>query len=708
MGWLFFGLEHVFHPQFDETVSSVLTCDVLDGALRAPLHCYQYEKRSGDSLAEGVLLVPLFALGDRSLLTFKLLAVISTLCTLAVWLVVLGRYVGLRTAILFGLLYAFPPLTFARLNLVGTVASHHLINPLVAMQVALVLHICTAPRKASDWIRCVLCGLAAGLGSYFFYAYFIFNSFCLVCVFVCARQAFDLRRVGWLGAGFCAGFSPWIVRQVLDAGGGGYLARLGGGAGVSGMDMLRVFGFNVPHCLGYNYPNRAIGAADVVFVAMLCCGTGWFVFRTVRGWYATGYVDMGREWARCLTSLCIMAYPFYFVLCLAASPMHIGPFEYWPRVGLFAHFGASSLYQYRWMHSVYPFMLAAVAITVGMMYGKRRRAARYACMGGYILLLAVGVGKTLYLWDLQSAGIARYYKGYNYDRFANRSVLAGDVTTYAAARNRACALPRQNGSEAYRCLGIQAARFALQESQPTAFLQVAQARIPAARQFDFMYGVVVAAQEMDATGVSVCRDFLSAGDPQSFPLLWGFRFVGYRRYADLVNAAVLHAIIPQYERWMYADVFAPFALTEGGAPAGGEIEPPMVRGVGMLVGAEMLADPLQQVDYPLSASALAAVVPEPAILWEGVGRGCIETLVRFWRRVQMPPAVDFDGCRKALGREWQRCMRLVMALPPAVRPLVLQGMAREMQRRTVPEIVRVYFREQLKAVFNAVGVVSDD
>ena len=53
-----FAPSHVAHPYFDETVSGVLACDILDQSIRAPLFAYEYLNRSGDVLTEGFLLVP--------------------------------------------------------------------------------------------------------------------------------------------------------------------------------------------------------------------------------------------------------------------------------------------------------------------------------------------------------------------------------------------------------------------------------------------------------------------------------------------------------------------------------------------------------------------------------------------------------------------------------------------------------------------------
>src|SRR5210317_1296291 len=55
-----FAAEYISSPFSDEMSSGALAIDILDGKLRASFFSYQFEHRSGDSLLEGLLLVPFF------------------------------------------------------------------------------------------------------------------------------------------------------------------------------------------------------------------------------------------------------------------------------------------------------------------------------------------------------------------------------------------------------------------------------------------------------------------------------------------------------------------------------------------------------------------------------------------------------------------------------------------------------------------------
>ena len=214
-GLLLYGYSHIAHPGFDETASGVLTCDLLDGGLKAPLFVYQYESRSGDSLLEGFLLVPFFKFFGRSLFSLKFLALCSAFLSLLCWISLLKRYQGTGAACIFAVLFAFPPLMFARLNLMGTIASHHLVNPLLALQLLVLFRIVervSAPGKSWLWFGF---GLLSGLGSYIFYTYIIFNLYCLLFLLIASPRVFNLRRILWFLGGVGGRLFSLVCSNVL-------------------------------------------------------------------------------------------------------------------------------------------------------------------------------------------------------------------------------------------------------------------------------------------------------------------------------------------------------------------------------------------------------------------------------------------------------------------------------------------------------------
>ena len=185
---LVWGSSHVSHPAFDETASGVLACDILDEGLSTSFMAYQYESRSGDSLLEGLLLVPLFGLWGQSLFVLKLFSIFSALSTLLLWLYFLKRYARTNAILIFAALFVFSPPTFARLNLMSTVASHHLINPFLILQLIIFFRIFEFGKNAQKLWLWIMGGMVAGFGSYLFYTYFIFTFYCVLFLFFFGRE----------------------------------------------------------------------------------------------------------------------------------------------------------------------------------------------------------------------------------------------------------------------------------------------------------------------------------------------------------------------------------------------------------------------------------------------------------------------------------------------------------------------------------------
>ncbi len=218
---LVLGSSHVFHPVFDETASGVLACDILGGGLSASIMAYQYELRSGDSLLEGLLFVPLFGLGGQTVFVLKLFCILSALLTLLLWVFFLRRYVGMIAALLFAAFFVFSLSTVVRLNLLSTVASHHLINPFIVLQLIILFRIFEVGSDSRKLWLWFLGGVCAGFGSFLFYAYFIFNFFCALFLVFLGGKFLSLKRIGCCCTGFLMGFLPWIYRLKYSTGGSG-------------------------------------------------------------------------------------------------------------------------------------------------------------------------------------------------------------------------------------------------------------------------------------------------------------------------------------------------------------------------------------------------------------------------------------------------------------------------------------------------------
>ena len=124
----------------------------------------------------------------------------------------------------------------------------------------------------------------------------------------------------------------------------------------------------------------------------------------------------------------------------------------------------------------------------------------------------------------------------------------------------------------------------------------------------------------------------------------------------------------------------------------------VVRGVGMLVGAEMLFDPLLSPDYPLDSrlgEKLSSGLQE--VFYEGVGGGFAETFCRFLMNLLLPEDPDSPLYEKMLDVEWERCQALMSKLSPSHYDLVKRGFLIELQKRHLDDGIRKYLHKKLSS-----------
>jgi hypothetical protein len=134
--------------------------------------------------------------------------------------------------------------------------------------------------------------------------------------------------------------------------------------------------------------------------------------------------------------------------------------------------------------------------------------------------------------------------------------------------------------------------------------------------------------------------------PRIFYARWGYRHLGYKHYGFLLNREMILASIPSVQQWFFKDFLRVFDRQLSGyrGDQGKEnllrdldkvpdaYRPDTVRGIGMLVGAEMCFDPLLRPDYPLDSRA--GCIFEDALreaFYAGVEMGFAETASRFRR-----------------------------------------------------------------------------
>ena len=711
-GLLWYGYSHIAHPGFDETASGVLTCDLLDGKLKAPLFVYQYESRSGDSLLEGFLLVPFFKFFGRSLFSLKLLALCSAFLSLLCWIFLLKRCNGTGTACIFTALFAFPPLMFARLNLMGTIASHHLINPLMVLQLLVLFRIVertSAPGKAWLWFGF---GLLSGLGSYIFYTYIIFNAYCLLFLLVASPRVFTLPRMLWFLGGCVAGFSPWFARMSYSPAGGNYLATILKNVDFNVWAVIQNFLFNLPHSFGYNYPVRDMGILSPLFFLVLIV-MGWVivrdVFRKPAGSINRESIKTARLSPSLLLGMFVLCFPLFFLLCLSLSPMKISLFEYWPTIGFFGNFSVSDVYRYRWFYPLFPFYFAIIAVGSSLILqsvpARKLSSAGVLCLLGFFLLW--GAGKGIALYGKDDFKRIFFYKGYNYDQIVSRFVLSRSAPVdVKEAEQYAQNFPQETRGEIYRSMGTKVALVLARDPRGDEKLEHFLEKIDPSFLNDFVYGVVQAVQKLTEKEFRSLEKVLTKMSPIFFYENWGYRYLGYRYYDLFLNREKFLSEIPPLEKKFFVKTLKQFERQLADSTVDvlwdrlmAKIEevpipyqPAVIRGIGKLVGAEMLFDPLAAPDYPLDSRLGGRFASNnfKDAFYQGVGAGFAETLSRFWRRL-LPrdyPKELLDY--KILDRDWERCQHLMYRVSPLHAAQIKKGFFEEIQRKTFNDPIRSY------------------
>jgi hypothetical protein len=127
----------------------------------------------------------------------------------------------------------------------------------------------------------------------------------------------------------------------------------------------------------------------------------------------------------------------------------------------------------------------------------------------------------------------------------------------------------------------------------------------------------------------------------------------------------------------------------------------VVKGIGKLVGAEMLFDTLHAPDYPLDSrfgekfdSSLKKA------FYEGVGSGFAETLCRFWRMLLLPKDITSPLYGKMMDIEWERCHDLMSRMSPAQYPLIKKGFLHDLESRHFTQGIQNYLNNKFRDLRN--------
>jgi len=717
-GLLWYGLPNIYHPSLDEPTSGTLAFDLLNEGLRATLFTYQYFEHTGDVLLEGLSLVPLYKIFGCSLFSMKLFALLVSLLAMLLWIVLIKKYWGIRAAIIFSALFALPPPTFARLNLVGTLSSHHILNPILAAQLLLLFRFQERQRSCKPYLCVFWFGFFAGLGTYTFYSYIIFNVFCIAFLLLACRSFFRPKNLIIFSFGTLAGFSPWIVRCFYSLEGALFLKSLLGGSGEKKdvWNIVVTFLFNLPHSLSYTYPERTIGVTAVLFVACTFFCLLLITHHALREWVISRNKLCGEQRCRfplsILFGLFVVFFILFFLMAVSLSSKQIFPFEYWNNIGLFGTFAPVDCIRYRWFHFLYPFYFTTVAIGTDIIVRQlpRRRLCSAGLLAVVTFFIVLSAVKTLQMCNRENFPAAFAYKGYNFDTMATAFILRSMAPRHLeAAETIADRYPEENKSAIYQALGTKFVLKLLSISAPATDLSSYCARVPDIYRNDFIFGVVRTAQLVPEKKLIPFFAAVQQGWPELFYENWGFRQLAFKYYGTFLNYKKLLKNIPPAEQWFYKKFIDKFKktilagdrqeqkskLAEEILAVPVEYRKNVVFGLGKFIGSEMLFDPLTEPDYPLEGGFDLSVPHKLSLsFYRGMGAGIAETLCRFWRCIMPPSCLGEQKYTAMLEREWQRCHRLMDKLPQQNIVLIKTGFTAGLRKCYSNNCVKTFLHKQ--------------
>jgi hypothetical protein len=194
--------------------------------------------------------------------------------------------------------------------------------------------------------------------------------------------------------------------------------------------------------------------------------------------------------------------------------------------------------------------------------------------------------------------------------------------------------------------------------------------------------------------------------PVPFYENWGYRALGYRYYDLFLNREKFLGEISPLEKKVFVKTLKQFedqlsnntvdvlwgnlvdTIEEVPVP----YQPSVIRGVGKLVGAEMLFDPMGKPNYPLDSRLGERFASNnfKDAFYEGVGAGFAETLSRFWRRFLFKDNASDPLNLSLPDRDWKHCQHLMNRAFPLYAAQIKKGFFEEIQRKTFNGPIRSY------------------
>ena len=253
----------------EETVCGVFAHDLLHDDLKLPFHKYQHVEWCGDTLMDGVLAVPLFALLGESIVTLKLIPLFFSLGTLVLWYMFLKRFVNRNIAILTALLFILSPVYFTRLGLIAAIP-HTELN---FFSIAAVYCFFKFISSKGDYVSLVLFGLISGIGIYCHYLFLITLACCFLFWFVSDRWFFIKKTFVTFILFLTLGLIPWIITNIYNYPYGLPILRGHFNPVLHLKKFLRLISYNIPHSLGFDYVslNNGIVFSFLYYAVFVLC-----------------------------------------------------------------------------------------------------------------------------------------------------------------------------------------------------------------------------------------------------------------------------------------------------------------------------------------------------------------------------------------------------------------------------------------------------
>ena len=290
---------------------------------------------------------------------------------------------------------------------------------------------------------------------------------------------------------------------------------------------------------------------------------------------------------------------------------------------------------------------------------------------------------------------------------ASRFVLGGNsLSDVMGADQYAQDFPEETRGEVYRSMGTKVALDLALDPRRDEKIEHIMEEIAPDFINDFVYGLVRAAQKLDGEEFYFLEKVLKKRFPVLFYENWGYRYLGYRYYDLFLNREKFLDEISPLEKKVFVKTLKQFerklsvnaedilweTLMEKIRKVPVSYQPAVIRGIGKLVGAEMLFDPLTKPDYPLD-SRFGERFKRGSFkdaFYQGVGAGFAETLSRFWRRLLLKDNLNDLLYSRMLDREWEDCQHLMSRVSPRNTAQIQKGFFEEIKRKTFNAPIRSY------------------